>query len=273
RRPGRDRVGVGVVVVLEDPAGHVDRGRAGVEQLDPVAGHAAARLDLVDPDGEAVVGGALRDGDGGAERARPVGAAAVGRDGVARPAVGVNERTARVVEAGGIGAAEPEAEPGLLQYEVAARVDDGRRRDHVGSVRVVVVEERPAGDVRRGRAGIEQLDPVAGHPAARFDLVDHNSEHAGAARIADLIGAAKGACGSGVGGAFPYKGVTRAILRIAGVDRRAGRALRGPGLALIAEARADAGAFIAIVAGGTADRTRADADAKALVAVAVEART
>ena len=192
---------------------------------------------------------------------------------MARPAVRVDERAARVEEARGIGAAEAEAEAGLLEHEVAARVDDGRRRDHVASVRVVVVEERPAGDVRRGRARVEQLDPVAGHAAARLDLVDHDLEHAGAARIADLIGAADGARGSGVGGAFPGAGVTGAILRIAGVDRRAGRAARGAGLALVAEARAVAGALVAVVAGGTADRTRADADAKALVAVAVEART
>ncbi len=44
-----DLVGVGVVVVLDDPLGDVDRGGPGVDELDPVTGAAAARLDLVDP--------------------------------------------------------------------------------------------------------------------------------------------------------------------------------------------------------------------------------
>ena len=87
---------VRVVVVDDAPAGDVDRARARVDELDPVAGRAAVRLHLVDVHRRhrrcaAPFAAPLVDSDCGRERAGPVRAAAVGGGGVRGPGVGVDQ--------------------------------------------------------------------------------------------------------------------------------------------------------------------------------------
>ena len=49
RRARCDGEDVGVVVVLDDPPGHVDGRRTGVDEFDPIARRTAVGLDLIDP--------------------------------------------------------------------------------------------------------------------------------------------------------------------------------------------------------------------------------
>ena len=82
--------------------------------------------------------------------------------------------------------AEPEAERGFFEQEVAPRGNRGARRDDVG-VRVVVVFEDKAREAHRRPARVVELDPVTGDTAVRLDLIDlHRREvrhHAGFERV------------------------------------------------------------------------------------------
>ena len=128
----RQREPVGVVAVSKDEAREVRGTGTGVEQLHPVAGRSAARLHFVDAhDDAAVVGGALGHGGIGLEVAAAVRAAAVGRGGMRRPGV-------RIDQDGAVWREQPdrvrrpqaEAERGLLDHVVAVR----RNRRPAGNV-------------------------------------------------------------------------------------------------------------------------------------------
>src|SRR5262249_34060233 len=129
RRAGRDDVRVRVVVVLEDVAAEISGRGTGVIELDPVARYSTTRFDFINAhkDG-AIVRGALRDNGGSLECAGAIGTAAVGRDGVRRPHVRVNEGCpAGRVEARGVARAEAEAEVRFF-YDVKPVRGDRRGR-------------------------------------------------------------------------------------------------------------------------------------------------
>ncbi|MGO2113197.1 MAG: hypothetical protein ACTH31_16455 [Pseudoclavibacter sp.] len=135
-----------VVVIEEDESGQVDVGRAHVDELDPIAGLAAGRLDLVDAHGHAAVvrrtlGGRLGD----LELAGAVSAAAVRRRGVPFPRVRVDLRATRIEEADLVGGAEVNSGVSCVrQLDPVARLT-ARRLD-------LVEGDRPVG---RGRLGCD----------------------------------------------------------------------------------------------------------------------
>ncbi|CAB4690725.1 unannotated protein [freshwater metagenome] len=184
RRAAREGVDVGVDVVLEDPTGHVQRGRAVVDQLDPVTGVAAAGLDLVDPHRRgAVVGRALGRAGRGGEGACRAGAATVGRRRMRGPRVGVDQGGAVAgEEPDGVRAAEAEPEVGLVEHVQRTGSQRRPRRDRVEGVGVVGVLELQARQIHRRRAGVDELCPVADRVAVRLDLVEaHRRQGDGAA--------------------------------------------------------------------------------------------
>src|SRR5436309_1107778 len=67
---------------------------------------------------------------------------------------------------------ESEAKLGFVQDKEAARRNHRPGWDDVLCMPVVAVQEFVAGEIDRGRATVEDLDPIAGCPAAGFDLVD-----------------------------------------------------------------------------------------------------
>ena len=144
----------------------------GVDQLDPVARRAAVRFDLVDVHGELRAGSSLaaplvgrgrRD-----EGAAPVGAAAVGRRRVSRPAVLLVERPVRIEQADTVGRAEAKDEAGFVHGQMAARCDGGARREaRTGRACCRCRSMRQPVRSITVAAGVHQLDPVAGHAAAR----------------------------------------------------------------------------------------------------------
>src|SRR5262249_20571671 len=113
-------------------------------------------------------------GGRGGEGAGAVRATAKGRGRVRRPGVGVDgERAAWGVEGDRIRRAEAEARGWLGEEHGVAASGDGRpRRELLDRVGPVVVHAAPAGEVDAGRAGVVNLDPVAGQVAVRLDLVD-----------------------------------------------------------------------------------------------------
>ena len=90
------------------------------------------------------------------------------------PTVGINQYPSWVEQAGTVGSAQAKTECGLLEKIVAPRRNGHSCRDRI-DVRVVVVLEDEAREVRRSRTGVVDLYPIAGCSTAGLYFVDAHS--------------------------------------------------------------------------------------------------